>query len=148
MDLRTLHTLGDFFLRKWTRTCILTSGDKTHKAGFYVNLRWCEVFSLEDCGAKLVGPIRMSNERPTTVRRSFVMENPSVTITVVTDSSPKPWKNRLKIAKNDFPSQKKNSSSGTYVNFLLNDNQVCIQIFACLQNCWMTPTIHTVYPVQ
>jgi hypothetical protein len=29
----------------------------------------------------------------------FGMENPSVVITVVTDSPQKPWKNRLKIAK-------------------------------------------------
>ena len=43
------------------------AGDKTHKAGFYVNLRYCAAFSLGDCGAKQVGPIRMSSERPTPV---------------------------------------------------------------------------------
>ncbi len=43
------------------------------------------------------------------------MENPSVTITVVTDSPQKPWKNRPKIAKNhDFRQKKikKNSWGG------------------------------------
>jgi hypothetical protein len=31
----------------------------------------------------------------------FVMENPSIPITAVTDSPQNPWKNRLKIAKNE-----------------------------------------------
>ena len=38
------------------------TGDKTHKAGLYVNLRCCAEFSLGDCGAKQVGPIHMSSE--------------------------------------------------------------------------------------
>jgi hypothetical protein len=42
-------------------------GDKTHKADFDANLRCCAWFSLGDCGAKLVGPIHMSSERPTSV---------------------------------------------------------------------------------
>ena len=42
-------------------------GDKTHKAGVYANLRCCAVSSYGGCGAKLVGPIRKSIERPTTV---------------------------------------------------------------------------------
>jgi hypothetical protein len=38
----------------------------------------------------------------------FVMENPSVTITVVADSPQKPWENRLNIATNhDFLFKKK-----------------------------------------
>ena len=36
------------------------AGDKTHKSGVYANLR-C------GCGAKQVGPIRKSSERPTNV---------------------------------------------------------------------------------
>jgi hypothetical protein len=41
--------------------------DKTHKSGVYPNLRCCGVSSYGGCGAKLVGPILMSIERPTTV---------------------------------------------------------------------------------
>ena len=41
------------------------TGDKTHKAGFYTNLRCSGVSSFGGCDAKLVGPIHMSNERPT-----------------------------------------------------------------------------------
>ena len=40
-------------------------GDKTHKTGFYVNLRCCATFSFGDCGTNQVGPIHMSSERPT-----------------------------------------------------------------------------------
>ena len=40
-------------------------GDKTHKAGFYANLRCSGASSLGDCGAKLVGSIHMSSERLT-----------------------------------------------------------------------------------
>jgi hypothetical protein len=43
------------------------TGDKTHKAGLYVNLRCCEASSYGGCGAKLVGSIHKSSERPTTV---------------------------------------------------------------------------------
>ena len=43
------------------------AGDKTHKSGFYTNLRCSGVSSLGDCGDKLVGPIRMSSERLTAV---------------------------------------------------------------------------------
>ncbi len=45
----------------------LHAGDKTHRAGVYVNLRCCEASSYGGCGAKLVGPIRKSGERPTNV---------------------------------------------------------------------------------
>ena len=40
------------------------TGDKTHKTGFYDSLR-CG--GHLETGAKLVGPILMSNERPTSV---------------------------------------------------------------------------------
>ncbi len=43
------------------------TGDKTHKADVYVKLRCCAVSSYGGCGEKLVGPIRKSNKRPTTV---------------------------------------------------------------------------------
>ena len=43
------------------------AGGKTHKAGVYANLRCCAASSYGGCGAKLVGPIRKSIERPTTV---------------------------------------------------------------------------------
>ena len=42
------------------------AGGKTHKAGVYANLRCCAASSYGGCGAKLVGPIRKSIERPTT----------------------------------------------------------------------------------
>jgi hypothetical protein len=42
-------------------------GDKTHKAGVYDNLRCCAASSYGDYGAKVVGPIRKSSERPTNV---------------------------------------------------------------------------------
>jgi hypothetical protein len=58
------HTIED--LPVVSSVCFHT-GDKTHKAGDYVNLRCCVVSSYGDCGAKLVGPIRKSSERPTTV---------------------------------------------------------------------------------
>jgi hypothetical protein len=45
----------------------LHTGDKTHKAGVYVNLRCCASSSYGDCGAKLVGSIRKSSERPTNI---------------------------------------------------------------------------------
>ena len=45
----------------------LHAGDKTHKAGVYANLRCCAASSYGGCGAKLVGPIRKSSERPTNV---------------------------------------------------------------------------------
>ncbi len=38
------------------------TGDKTHKAGVYDNLRCSAVSSDGGCGAKLVGPIRMSSK--------------------------------------------------------------------------------------
>jgi hypothetical protein len=41
------------------------AGDKTHKAGVYANLRCCAASSYGGCGAKLVGPIRMSTKFPT-----------------------------------------------------------------------------------
>jgi hypothetical protein len=37
-------------------------GDKTHKAGVYVNLRCSTVSSPGGCGTKLMGPIRMSSK--------------------------------------------------------------------------------------
>ena len=43
------------------------TGYKTHKAGVYANLRCCAASSYGGCGAKLVGPIRKSSERPTNV---------------------------------------------------------------------------------
>ena len=45
----------------------LHAGDKTHRAGVYANLRCCAASSYGGCGAKLVGPIRKSSERPTNV---------------------------------------------------------------------------------
>ena len=45
----------------------LHAGDKTHKAGVYANLRCCAASPFGGCGAKLVGPIRKSIERPTNV---------------------------------------------------------------------------------
>ena len=45
----------------------LHAGDKTHKAGVYANLRCCAASPFGGCGAKLVGPIRKSSERPTNV---------------------------------------------------------------------------------
>ena len=41
------------------------AGDKTHKAGVYANLRCSAVSPYGGCGAKLVGPIRMSSKFPT-----------------------------------------------------------------------------------
>jgi hypothetical protein len=41
------------------------AGDKTHKAGVYDNLRCSAASSHGGCGAKLVGPIRMSSKFPT-----------------------------------------------------------------------------------
>ncbi len=41
------------------------AGDKTHKAGVYANLRCSAVSSHGECGAKLVGTIRMSTKFPT-----------------------------------------------------------------------------------
>ena len=41
------------------------AGDKTHKAGVYANLRCSATSSHGGCGAKLVGPVRMSSKRPT-----------------------------------------------------------------------------------
>jgi hypothetical protein len=41
------------------------AGDKTHKAGVYANLRCCAASPYRGCGAKQVGPIRKSSERPT-----------------------------------------------------------------------------------
>ena len=41
------------------------AGDKTHKAGVYANLRCSAASSHGGCGAKLVGPVRMSSKRPT-----------------------------------------------------------------------------------
>jgi hypothetical protein len=41
--------------------------DKTHKAGLYVNLRCCAGSSYGGCGAKPVGSIHKSSDRPTTV---------------------------------------------------------------------------------
>ena len=41
------------------------AGDKTHKAGVYANLRCSAASSHGGCGAKLVGPIRMSTKFPT-----------------------------------------------------------------------------------
>ncbi len=40
-------------------------GDKTHKGGVYANLRCSAASSHGECGAKLVGPIRMSTKFPT-----------------------------------------------------------------------------------
>jgi hypothetical protein len=68
------RAISFFLKRKWTRTLeklviedlpVVSSvhfhaGDKTHKSGVYTNLR-C------GCGAKQVGPIRKSSERPTNV---------------------------------------------------------------------------------
>ncbi len=45
----------------------LHAGDKTHRADVYTNLRCCAVSSYGGCGAKLVGTIRKSIERPTNV---------------------------------------------------------------------------------
>jgi hypothetical protein len=45
----------------------LHAGDKTYKTGVYANLRCCAASSYGGCGAKLVGPIRKSSERPTNV---------------------------------------------------------------------------------
>ncbi len=45
----------------------LHTGDKTHKAGVYTNLRCCVTSSYGVCGATLVGTIHKSIERPTTV---------------------------------------------------------------------------------
>ena len=41
------------------------AGDQTHNAGVYANLRCSAVSSHRGCGAKLVGPIRMSSKFPT-----------------------------------------------------------------------------------
>ena len=41
------------------------AGDKTHKADVYANLRCSAASSHGGCGAKLVGPIRMSSKFPT-----------------------------------------------------------------------------------
>ncbi len=41
------------------------AGDKTHKVGVYANLRCSAPSSHGRCGAKLVGPIRMSSKFPT-----------------------------------------------------------------------------------
>ena len=43
------------------------SGDKTPEAGVYVNLRCCAASSYGGCGAKQVGTIHKSSERPTNV---------------------------------------------------------------------------------
>jgi hypothetical protein len=43
------------------------AGDKTHKAGVYTKLRCCAASPYGGCGAKQVGPIRKSSERPTNV---------------------------------------------------------------------------------
>ena len=43
------------------------TGNKTHKTGFYTNLRYSGESSLGRCGTKLVGPILMSSERATSV---------------------------------------------------------------------------------
>jgi hypothetical protein len=43
------------------------AGDKTHKAGVYANLRFCAASPYGGCGAKQVGPICKSSERPTNV---------------------------------------------------------------------------------
>jgi hypothetical protein len=68
---------------------------------------------LSDCLREL-GRLIQRDHDPTCVAILYMfvaMENPSVTITVVTDSQQKPWKNRSKIAKNqDF--FKKNSWCG------------------------------------
>ncbi len=45
----------------------LHAGYTTHKTGVYANLRCCAASSYGGCGAKLVGPIRKSIDRPTTV---------------------------------------------------------------------------------
>jgi len=45
----------------------LHTGYKTHKTGVYDNLRCCATSSYGGCGAKLVGTIHKSIERPTTV---------------------------------------------------------------------------------
>ena len=42
----------------------LHAGDKTHKVGVYANLRCCAASPYGGCGAKLVGPIRKTIERP------------------------------------------------------------------------------------
>jgi hypothetical protein len=41
------------------------AGDTTHKAGVYVNLRCSAASSHGGCGAKQVGPVRMSSKYPT-----------------------------------------------------------------------------------
>jgi hypothetical protein len=41
------------------------TGDKTHKAGVYANLRCSATSSYGGCGAKLVGPIHLSTKFPT-----------------------------------------------------------------------------------
>ena len=41
------------------------TGDKTHKTDVYTNLRCSAASSHGGCGAKLVGPIRMSSKFPT-----------------------------------------------------------------------------------
>jgi hypothetical protein len=43
------------------------TGDKTHKAGVYANLRCSAASSHGGCGAKLVEPVRKSSKRPTFV---------------------------------------------------------------------------------
>ena len=43
------------------------AGGKTHKGGVYDNLWSCAASSYGGCGAKQVGPIRKSSERPTNV---------------------------------------------------------------------------------
>jgi hypothetical protein len=43
------------------------TGDKTHKTGVYAKLRCCAESPYGGCGAKQVGPIRKSSERPTNV---------------------------------------------------------------------------------
>ena len=43
------------------------AGDKTHKTGVCANLRCCAASSYGGCGAKQVGTIHKSSERPTNV---------------------------------------------------------------------------------
>jgi hypothetical protein len=43
------------------------AGDMTHKTDVYVKLRCCTASPYGGCGAKQVGPIRKSSERPTNV---------------------------------------------------------------------------------
>jgi hypothetical protein len=43
------------------------AGDKTHKEGVYAKLRSCASSPYGGCGAKQVGPIHKSSERPTNV---------------------------------------------------------------------------------